>query len=564
MQTRKTSAQRLKLTNTAEKEIMLYKDDHYLWHKHIHNVELDEVQLLKMTEMDDNPNTIDFSSRRTGKTFGKEMWFLKDNATNADQSLGIVAPKEAQAITNLNYHLEAIRRSPILSAYLRHKNGRAQINDTTYQFANRSIAKTYGIMGQVDGDDLTAASLEEVDDMPHDRLFGRFLPMLMSTRRAGAASDSINQPRIAITGVFKGADTLTDLLDSGKYHAIGCMRGAKAQQYLNKMVLLGELDSSQTDIKNYTYPIPLANCVVGAEIGILNKQSVIDLKAQMSADEFTRQLLCINTSSRNFIWESWVRRAIQTGLKANSSWREPEFGSQYKKRGNVSFGYDATGHGESETASQSALVVCEQIGGYVVFIFAYIWQAGTDEVIIKNDLLKFWAYFMPDYAYGDAFGVGMLTQLNEELFKEGLTNIDRRAIDNGNSTSSSWDKWAFAPLRFEGMIKHQMATSLQQIFSNRQAVLPYLTEDELEKVPNLAKLIQQLTNITQIKSSKSYASYKVVRKNIGDDLFDAAMAAVWGIATSGTTAFLTAVSTREVEYNQLLEQTLQLPKEYIA
>ena len=39
---------------------------HALWHKHIHNVELDPLQLLKMQEMDIHPNTVDFSSRRTG------------------------------------------------------------------------------------------------------------------------------------------------------------------------------------------------------------------------------------------------------------------------------------------------------------------------------------------------------------------------------------------------------------------------------------------------------------------------------------------------------------------
>ncbi len=90
-------------------------------------------------------------------------------ALHPDQELGIVAPREAQSIVNLNYHLEAIRRSPILTAFLNHKSNRVQIADTYYQFANRSLARAYGIMANVDGGDLTAASLEEVDDMPRDR-----------------------------------------------------------------------------------------------------------------------------------------------------------------------------------------------------------------------------------------------------------------------------------------------------------------------------------------------------------------------------------------------------------
>ncbi len=170
----------------AETEVMRYADDHALWHKHVHNVDLDPMQILKCVEMDQNPNTIDFSCRRTGKTAIKELYLLKFNAVNADQELGIVAPREAQSLVNLGYHLDAIRRSPILDAWLNFKSGRKQFADTYYQFANRSKAQAYGIMAQVDGGDLTEASLEEVDDMPRERLFSRFLLMMGSTRRLGA------------------------------------------------------------------------------------------------------------------------------------------------------------------------------------------------------------------------------------------------------------------------------------------------------------------------------------------------------------------------------------------
>src|SRR3546814_1455603 len=79
--------------------------------------------------------------------------------------------------------------------------GRKQFADTRYQFMNRSMARSYGIMAQVDGGDLTLASLEEVDDMPADRLYGRFLLMLGSARRLGASKDSANKPQVRITGV---------------------------------------------------------------------------------------------------------------------------------------------------------------------------------------------------------------------------------------------------------------------------------------------------------------------------------------------------------------------------
>ena len=71
-----TAAQRIKVQHRAEKEIMRFAQadpesgikPHALWHKHVHNVDLDPMQVLKMVEMDANKNTVDFSCRRTGKT----------------------------------------------------------------------------------------------------------------------------------------------------------------------------------------------------------------------------------------------------------------------------------------------------------------------------------------------------------------------------------------------------------------------------------------------------------------------------------------------------------------
>ena len=190
MSERLNNKQRIELNSVAEKEVMRYAGDHALWHKHVHNVELDPMQILKMAEMDLNLNTLDFSSRRTGKTAVKELYLLEFNAVNADQEGGVVAPREAQAQVNLGYHVDAIRRSPILEKFIYYKSGRKQLSDTYYQFCNHSLARSYGIMSQVDGGDLTWASLEEVDDMPADRLFSRFILMMGSTRRLGVSKEA--------------------------------------------------------------------------------------------------------------------------------------------------------------------------------------------------------------------------------------------------------------------------------------------------------------------------------------------------------------------------------------
>ncbi|MGR8932105.1 MAG: hypothetical protein ACU836_15850 [Gammaproteobacteria bacterium] len=496
----------------AESEVMRYRYDHALWHKHIHNVELDSMQILKCIEMDQHKNSIDFSCRRTGKTAIKELYTLKWNATEADQELGIVAPREAQSLVNLGYHLDAIRRSPILESWLNFKSGRKQFADTYYQFANRSKAQAYGIMAQVDGGDLTCASLEEVDDMPKDRLFSRFLLMMGSTRRLGASKESKNDPQIRITGVFKGADTLTDLIAGGHYHVL-----------------------------------PAIDAYLGMEMGILNEAFMLDMREQLSPDEYIRQLLCKNVSSRNLIWEKYVRRSMQVGLQAGLQLAAPLPGEKYRKRGLIGFGYDAGGHGENPTSSKHALVVSEQIGNFITFPYVRTWPPGCDDNVVKRDLIGLWQYFNPDTAMGDAYGVGMLTSLNDDLYALGLIDIDRRTIGDGDSTASTWPEWAFSPIRFEGMTKHSMAQALRSVFHNKQAAIPYFDDQDMSD-PELADLrlfVRQLPNIVPVVTKTSYAAYKMADAKIGDDLFDAAMASVWGMVTRGIVNAPTTVLIRK-------------------
>lgn len=532
MPERVSTGQRLRTQIVAEREVMRYAHDHALWHKHVHNVELDAMQILKCIEMDQHDSTIDFSCRRTGKTTIKELYDQKFLATHPDQELGIVAPREAQSLNNLNFHLEAIRRSPILDAYLAHKQGRKRVSDTYYELVNRSLARAYGIMAQVDGGDLTIASLEEVDDMPADRLYSRFLLMLGASRRLGANKASVNKPQIRITGVYKGADTLAELVESGKYHVL-----------------------------------PTIDAYLGIEMGILHEGFILDMRDQLAPDEYVRQLLCKNVAARNFIWTKWVRQAIQTGIAAKLEVVEPLPGEQYKKRGLIAFGYDHAGHGEDPNASKSALIVVEQIGNFVCFPYARTWPAGTDERVVKEDLKSHWRYFRPDVAVGDAYGVGMLTTLNDELYVEGLTTVDRRAIGEGESTATTWGEWAFAPIRFEGMVKHQMASAVRAAFSNKHAAMPYVDDRPVDDpaTSDMRKLQQQLTNIKAEATSKAYSSYKMVKRAMGDDLFDAAMAAVWGLVTRGLGVVPGVIQSRKVTRQQLLgEAPMRLPSDRVS
>lgn len=499
---RVSRSERIRLQSVAEREIHRYADDHALWHKHIHNVDLDPMQVLKCIEMDEHRYTVDFSCRRTGKTTLKELWLLKHNATHADQELGIVAPREAQSITNLNYHLDAIRRSQILKAWLNNKSGRTQLADTYYQFANRSLARAYGIFAQVDGADLTCGSLEEVDDMPRDRLFGRFLLTMGATRRLGADSSSANEPRIHITGVYKGANTLSEIVASGNYRIL-----------------------------------PPVDCHLGVELGILNGEFIDKMRRELSPDEYIRQLLCKNVSAKNLIWEAYVRRAMQIGLQSGLEIVEPMPGETYRKRGLIGLGYDAGGHGERPESSKHCLVITEQIGEWCSFPFVKVWPANADDMSVARDIVSIWRYFRPDYALGDSYGVGLITLINDLLFSEGLIDTDRRAVSDGESGASTWPDWAFSPIQFDGQNKHQMAQALRRVFHEGRAVIPYF-DDQDDRLIDMSTighrmLVRQLVNVKAAPTSKSYSTYRQVRDTVGDDSFDAAMASVWSLATRG-------------------------------
>lgn len=516
MTARVSSEQRLRLASRAEVEIMRYADDHALFHRHVHGVTLDPCQLLKMIAMDQHRNTVDFSCRRTGKTFVKELYCLKWLATHPAEDEGIVAPRQQQSLTNLGYHLDAIRRSPMLQAYIATKNGRRMMKDSGYSFANGSSCSAYGIMGQIDGDSLTIASIEEVDDQPYDRLTSRFLPMLGSTRRPGV--DAVLAPQVRITGVYKGADVLSSLMESGTYHTL-----------------------------------PIVDVYLGMELGSINEQWAMEMRAQNSEGEWIRQFLCRNIQAQNWIWEKYVRQAMAVGLKARLEVAGPLPGMKYRKRGLLSIGYDHSGHGEKPEASKSALVVAEQIGNFTCFPFVMHWPAGTDDRQVMRDVLGLWAYFRPDYAIGDAYGLGMLSELNDWLFREGLTEIDRRTVGDGQSTASTWAGWPLAPMRFEGQVKHSMASILRSRFHNGQAAIAVFDEDGRSDTDQaFHTLVRQLGNIKAEPTKAAYTSFKMADPKIGDDLFDAACAAVWALETRGLMDVPTAIGHRTQSRAQLL------------
>lgn len=523
---RVTAAERVQHASVAEQEILRFAAPdprtglrpHALWHKHVHNVELDPVQCLKMQEMDDHRNTVDFSCRRTGKTAVKEMYNLERLATEPYQECGIVAPRMQQSQNNLDYMLEAIRRSPMLGAYIAYKQGRPQLKDTGFEFANHSKGSAYGIMSQIDGDAITIASLEETDDMPQDRLMSRFLPMLGAARRLGVdAGVAKFRPEVRISGVFKGAGVLQSLLDTGEYHVL-----------------------TTVDVH------------LGQALGAVDSAWAESMRVQLPADEYIRQFLCKNIQARNWIWEQHIRRALAVGLEAGLQRAGPLPGERYKRRGVISFGYDHTGHGERPEASRSALVVAETLGNWVTFPFIRQWHPGVSDQTLRRDLVALWDYFRPDYAIGDAYGVGMLTAVNDDLFRQGLTHINRETVGDGESTASTWAQWAFAPMRFEGMTKHVMASAVREAFHHGRAAVPYVDTGWDGEDADWLAWVRQMGNMKALPTRASYSSFQMADQKIGDDFFDATCAAVYALLTRGLEDTPAVIQTRRVGRSELL------------
>lgn len=523
---RVSAAQRAKSSIVAEREIMRFAmpdpstgiRPHALWHKYVHNVELDPIQVLKMQEMDQHPNTVDFSCRRTGKTAVKEMYHLEGLATTPHQELGIVAPRMQQSQNNLNYLIDGIRRSELLTAFVAHKQGRPQLKDTSFQFVNGSKGSAYGIMSQIDGDSITMASLEETDDMPQDRLMSRFLPMLGAARRLGVNRRDVEfKPSIRISGVYKGADVLQRLIDTGEYHTL-----------------------------------PTVDVHLGVALGMVDAEWAKSMQIQLPSEEYIRQFLCRNIRARNWIWEEHIRRASALGLEAGLERACPVPGARYKRRGLLSLGYDHTGHGENPEASKSALVICEQLGNWVTFPYVRVWPPGVSDPTLAKDLVAIWDYFRPDYAIGDAYGVGMLTGVNDMLFSKGLTHVNRELVADGQSNASAWGQWAFAPMRFEGMTKHIMASALREVFHQNRAAFPYVDVADEREPEEWTTFVRQMGNMKATPTQSSYSSFSMVDTKIGDDLFDAACAGIYALLTRGLADAPAVIQARKQTRDQLL------------
>jgi len=123
---------------------------------------------------------------------------------------------------------------------------------------------------------------------------------------------------------------------------------------------------------------------------------------------------------------------------------------------------------------------------------------------------------------------------------------------DGQSNASAWGMWAFAPMRFEGMTKHVMASAVREAFHNNRAAFPYVDTGWDQEDKAWLTFMRQLGNMKALPTQASYSSFQMVDQKIGDDLFDATCAAVYALLTRGLADAPAVIQQRKASRESLL------------
>lgn len=485
--------ERVELANIAEREIQKHADDNVLWIKNILGIDLDPIQTLKMELMDEHFDTVDVSARRTRKTTAKELHTLKRLAVEPNHEHNVVAPKEDQSKESFKIIAEAVRRSPVLSAYLRWKDGKRQLSDMSLEFNNYSRSRCFGITSNLDGINSTIADVEECDDLDEDRLRDRFLLTRLGTETLFSQGTKTRKS-VRITGVYKGAGLLEKFANDENY-----------------------------------FLLPTIDVWMGVAMGIIDRRAVETDMVGMTDDMILRSLLCKATSAKNFFHERHLRRMMTRGNMRDLSPAVPMPGEIYKPRAANSVRglfLDIGGHGESDHPSRYAATALEFLDNNVFWLYGRDWEATTSKELIVTDMVDLWDYFRPSekICYGDAYGAAIISDICDALFERGLVRINRRHF--AGSSATAWANWPMIPIRMDGFMKHAAYTYAQQWIHSGRVFAPLVTDqNRLEpEYAALEKTIEQLKNIRSKKTSHNYDSYQMVKKAIGDDYAD-----TWGL-----------------------------------
>lgn len=475
----------IRIANRAEQEIMKYADSTFLWLKHICNFEPRPMQLVWANEIERNPYVLLLAPPRMGKTQLIELLCLKDCATTPFEDGRTWAPKEDQAKNSLKYQLAAIEISEPLSAFIAVKDGKRQKSTGGYTFWNHSNWKCFGENSNFEGENATIIRCEEFDDMNWKIYVDRIL-------QRGSAKNRNGKPtRVRITGTIQeGKGNIFRIFDDSKYYTC-----------------------TTFDIYD------------GLAAGIYDADLVELAKKENTAEDWLRIYLLKFTEARNYIWEAWIRDALMAGKMLNYQGVPFVPGGRYSATGRVTLAVDMGHSGEGGDASVYSMQVFEHIGEKSIWLNGKRWASTTDVRQIKEDIVNWWAFYQPDYAYGDALKADLISEVNDMLYRERLISVDRNLFPE--NSAANWKNWIFSPIWNTGQTKWNGAQILQQKIRSGNLILPYFTADNDTEIARAANsLIACFKNVKISRSNARYGILEPIKANIGDDDFDAAWMAL--------------------------------------
>jgi hypothetical protein len=475
-----TKSGRITVANRAEKEILRFKDDTVLWMKHCTNQEADPWQAIFIEEIEAHPNSLIVEPPRFGKTWSMEAVCMKELFCYPKETELIFGPKREQADNALREHLNWIENSELLSAYVARRRGKRLISDTKYELVNGSRTKTFGILGHFDSEEASIVRGEEWDDMDADIWTNRVIA------RGGRANRSGLPTRFRLSGTIqKGKGNMFATENKGNYHVVTKF-----------------------------------NVHHGLEFGVYDKSTIDLAREEMTNDEWLRIYLLIYTEAKNYIWESHLNRCIERGFKLPWDGVEYKKGGQYKPRGVVYCGFDCGHSGEKKVHSVYRVDFIEVIGETVLWLNGFEWESTTDPTRIKKELVDLWRYYGCRQGYGDALKANFIAEVNDELYAQGLITFDRSK--SPENTPADWKDWDFSPMWNTGKAKYLWAEITKTKIEHQKLVLPYFHEKDDRPIANMFRRLRRcMLNIRMEMNNSSYPSLVIIKKEIGDDPFDA-------------------------------------------
>lgn len=473
-------AGQVKAVNRAEREIMKFADDTVLWMKHCTNQDADPWQQVAIREIEDHPNSLIVWPPRFGKTWGMEAVCMKELFCNPKETELIFGPKKEQAQNALREHLDWIETSPLLSTYVAHKRGKRQLSDSKYELLNGSRAKTFGILGHFDSEEASILRGEEWDDMDADIWVNRVLA------RGGRKNRSGLPTRYRLSGTIqKGKGNMFATENSGNYHVV-----------------------TKFDVYE------------GLMFGIYDENAIDMMRQEMTEDEWLRIYLLKYTEARNYIWESKLDDCIYLSIKLGWEGAEYRKGGRYPARGTVYAGFDCGHSGQKKVHSVYRLDLVEVIGETVLWLNGFEWESNTDPDKIKADVVDIWSYYHPAAGYGDALKANFIAEINDALYERGLVKFDR--AKSPENTPAHWKEWDFSPMWNTGKAKYMWGEVAKTKIEHQKFVLPYFAlKDDREIAVAARRLKRCLLNIRMEINNSSYPSLEIIKKELGDDPFDA-------------------------------------------